>query len=95
MIDYKNVYLTNKAYDPVPVERWEKSNAADGWKVQYFDDEQGKSWLERHFAGTDVERTWNWFTRPVMKADFLRYLLPMLQGGVYADTDVSLALDER
>jgi alpha 1,6-mannosyltransferase len=92
MIDYKNVYMTNKVLDPDPVHKWEKKNGADGWAVQFYDDDQGRDWMERHFAGTDVEQTWNWLKRPVLKADFLRYLLPMVQGGVYADTDVSLHL---
>ena len=52
-----------------------------------------QEWVEENFRASDVEWAWGYMHRGVLRADFLRYLLPLVEGGVYSDVDVSLPYD--
>lgn len=91
MVSYKNIHMTDKTFDPENkfIQSWAETNSKDGWRINFLDDQQAQDWVEMNFRRTDVEWAWNFMHRGVLKADFLRYLLPLVQGGVYSDVDVS------
>lgn len=95
MINYKTMYQTDKTE---PEERseaagfrrqWRDLNAVDGWKMVFMNDTQASEWVTSQFKGSAVEQVWADMHRGVIRADFLRYLLILIQGGVYSDVDVS------
>lgn len=92
MIESKSIYQTDKTKNTEAedaIGRWSEKNAADGWTVRFFDDADAASWMRDKFAGSEVEWAWDFMRRGVLRADFLRYMLPLVEGGVYTDVDVS------
>ncbi|KIR64011.1 alpha 1,6-mannosyltransferase [Cryptococcus bacillisporus CA1873] len=89
MVSYKNIHMTDKTFDPQNkfIQSWAETNSKDGWRINFLDDQQAQDWVEMNFRRTDVEWAWNFMHRGVLKADFLRYLLPLVHGGVYSDVD--------
>lgn len=56
----------------------------------FITDDQGDEWVARVFADNAmVVHTYLNITIPILKADFLRYLLLFANGGVYLDLDVT------
>ncbi|WWC72912.1 uncharacterized protein I206_106876 [Kwoniella pini CBS 10737] len=89
MISFKNIHQTDKEFNPeneLP-KIWENLNKADGWKMNFLNDQQAHDWMLSKFEGSDVNWAWDYMHRGVLKADFLRYLLPLIIGGVYSDVD--------
>ena len=70
--------------------RWVQLNKVDGWRLNFLDDEDADEWVKETFEGSEVEWAWDFMDRGVLKADLLRYLLPLVEGGVYSDVDVSV-----
>lgn len=90
MISYKTIHQTDKTSEINSMTRqWVSMNEKDGWSLNFLDDDAAWEWVQSKFPGTDVEWAWSYMHRGVLRADFLRYLLPLLEGGVYSDTDVS------
>ncbi|OCF32401.1 hypothetical protein I317_05600 [Kwoniella heveanensis CBS 569] len=89
MISYKTIHQTDKTYNPDNelTQEWKAMNEADGWELNFMDDGAAQGWLENLFGGSQVEWAWNFMHRGVLKADFLRYILPLVLGGVYSDVD--------
>ncbi|TYJ57723.1 hypothetical protein B9479_001577 [Cryptococcus floricola] len=89
MISYKSIHMTDKTFNPSNelVQTWQRVNERDGWKLNFLDDSAAAQWVEKVFKRSDVEWAWNFMHRGVLKADFLRYLLPLIEGGVYSDVD--------
>ncbi|WVQ93038.1 hypothetical protein IAU59_000102 [Kwoniella sp. CBS 9459] len=89
MISYKTIHQTDKTFNPENelTQEWKQLNAADGWELNFLDDNAAQGWVERLFRASQVEWAWHFMHRGVLKADFLRYLLPMVLGGVYSDVD--------
>lgn len=92
MIDHKMIHQTDK--EPQSQfnrfsQLWRDKNAPDGWTTNFLDDAAAEEWVRGEFEGSPVEWTWDFLHRGVLKADFLRYLLPLIRGGVYSDVDVS------
>ena len=90
MISYKTIHQTDKKFGiNDETQMWINLNEKDGWQLNFLDDDGAERWAERWFDGTDVMWAWHYMHRGVLKADFLRYLLPLVEGGVYSDVDVS------
>ena len=89
MIEYKNIFQTDRDAAPEAMKRWNAKNGQDGWAVDFYDDARAQGWIEANFGGSDVEWAWDFMQRGVLRADFLRYMLPLVKGGVYVDVDVS------
>lgn len=91
MVDYKTIWQTDKTMESMgdDSQEWLRQNEADGWTLNFLDDAAAAEWVKQKFVGGDVIWTWEYMTRGVLQADFLRYLLPLVEGGVYSDADVS------
>jgi alpha 1,6-mannosyltransferase len=58
--------------------------------TQIMTDETGDAYVSSHFANRpDIVHTYLSLRIPILKADFLRYLLLYSEGGVWSDLDVS------
>lgn len=91
MISYKTIHQTDKTKEINDMTRqWVSMNENDGWRLNFLDDDDAWAWVQSKFAGTDVEWAWTYMHRGVLRADFLRYMLPLIEGGVYSDADVSV-----
>lgn len=96
MISYKNIFQTDIA-PPQPGssldklhQKWRTFNKVDGWKMRFMNDSLGDQWVSRMFGESwGMMNTWKGLYRGVLKADLLRYLLVLIEGGVYSDMDVS------
>ncbi|EIW65789.1 hypothetical protein TREMEDRAFT_70437 [Tremella mesenterica DSM 1558] len=88
MISYKHIHQTDKTFKNSEETRaWVNMNKADGWTLNFLDDQAAAAWTKDLFHDTDIEWAWDYMHRGVLRADFLRYLLPLVQGGVYSDVD--------
>lgn len=59
-------------------------------EYEFVTDDKGDEWVARVFAhNATVVQTYLNLTIPILKADFLRYLLLFADGGVYLDLDVT------
>jgi alpha 1,6-mannosyltransferase len=89
MISYKTIHQTDTSKETSwETQDWINLNEKDGWKLNFMDDEDARVWMLTHFQGSDIEWAWEYMHRGVLRADLLRYLLPLVEGGVYADVDV-------
>lgn len=91
MVSYKTIYQTDKNRSTLGEESqaWADMNRPDGWELRFLSDKNAQEWVEDKFKGSEVEWAWDYMHRGVLRADFLRYLLPLIRGGVYTDVDVS------
>jgi alpha 1,6-mannosyltransferase len=61
------------------------------WKYNFVGTQAGEDFVREHFKDQpDVIEAFTSLTLPVMRSDFLRYLLLAGAGGYYADSDVQL-----
>lgn len=60
-----------------------------GWRAEYMTDASADSWVaQAYHARPDVVQHFQNLTIPILKADFLRYLLLFRNGGMWLDLDV-------
>ncbi|KAF8528075.1 nucleotide-diphospho-sugar transferase [Hysterangium stoloniferum] len=84
----KNIWQTNDVR-PLNSETmsWETLNPDR--KFRFLNDEDAEEWVRRTFTDSLVEQVWNALPHVIMKSDFLRYLLLLVEGGVYSDMDTT------
>ena len=63
--------------------KWREAGA----DPKFLDDAAMEAWVREHWANTDVQRTWDDMPRIILKADLLRYLLILVEGGTWSDMD--------
>lgn len=56
------------------------------WKYKLWTDQQCENLVENYYP--EFIQLWNDFTQPIMKADFIRYLILHHEGGIYLDLDI-------
>lgn len=94
MISYKTIHQTDKEHDGGDLSKaWRDLNEPDGWSYNFLNDNQAAEWIADIWAGSNVEWSWQYMHRGVLRADFLRYLLILVRGGVYSDVDVGDTID--
>ncbi|KAG9013704.1 membrane-bound alpha-1,6- mannosyltransferase Initiation-specific [Tulasnella sp. JGI-2019a] len=86
MTDYQNGWQTDKTKHPV-TSSWTRHNP--GWKWEMLGDAEMEQWVNKYFAGSAIKDVWDALPVVILKADMLRYLLLLVHGGVYTDTDTS------
>ena len=63
-------------------EEWRTMNEPDGWRYVFYDDARADVWVSRQLRGSEVAWAWGALRRGVLRADFLRYLVVLVQGGI-------------
>ncbi|QRV86323.1 glycosyltransferase family 32 protein [Ceratobasidium sp. AG-Ba] len=58
-----------------------------GYSYYFFDDSKADKWIRNTFGGTEIEIVWEKLGAGIKRADLLRYLLVMVDGGIYSDFD--------
>ncbi|KAG8701479.1 membrane-bound alpha-1,6- mannosyltransferase Initiation-specific [Ceratobasidium sp. 395] len=72
-----------------PVWSWMTSSwrGIEGYAHFFFDDGKADKWVREVFNGTEIELVWDIFGPGIKRSDLLRYLLVMVDGGIYSDMD--------
>ena len=79
------IHQTDKIHRETDITRtWIDVNP--GYKYRLYDDKEAYDFVRDHFS-QDIFQTYIEFPKPVLRADFFRYLVLYEYGGVYADTD--------
>lgn len=66
------------------------ARANPGYRVEYMTDASGDAYVRAKYADRrDVVDSYLGLTVPILKADFLRYLILYAEGGIWSDLDVS------
>ncbi|KAK4686229.1 hypothetical protein P7C73_g3907, partial [Tremellales sp. Uapishka_1] len=83
------VITTEKTIDHLPVEfnRWKE--IMPDWTIGYFDDAGLLGWVGKWFGGTRGEAIWQNLPRQVLKTDVFRYMIMLVEGGIYTDSDTA------
>ncbi|KAG9118281.1 membrane-bound alpha-1,6- mannosyltransferase Initiation-specific, partial [Ceratobasidium sp. 392] len=81
------IYQTAKREPYWTDQRLRSWQGIPGYEYHFFDDPKADKWVRRTFGGTEVELVWNKLGTGVKRADLLRYLLVMVEGGIYSDMD--------
>lgn len=58
-----------------------------GFEPKFLDDAGAEDWVKSHFDNTSIQHTWDSMPRFILKADLLRYLLMLQEGGTWSDMD--------
>lgn len=91
---------------PDEFEWWDRRLKPLGWDIQVGNDDQMERWYNDCSGALKVglsdheilssgkkrwEDLWHGLGRPVLKSDLLRYLMMLVQGGLYTDSDTSVS----
>ncbi|PWN48379.1 hypothetical protein IE53DRAFT_293655, partial [Violaceomyces palustris] len=76
-----------------PSPGWERLWKEKGFEPHFLNDQMAEDWVENNFRGTDVKRAWDRLPRTILKADLLRYLLLLVEGGTWSDMDTVPMMD--
>lgn len=93
MVDSRTVWQTAKERSDQERGKWTEKN--DGWRWEMMGDKEADDWVKSTFGtkrkeGEEkslVEKGWDALGEGILRADTLRYLVLLLEGGVYSDTD--------
>nr|ODN88330.1 glycosyltransferase [Cryptococcus depauperatus CBS 7841] len=79
------VMTTDKSIDQMPWEfqRWKE--IMPDWEIKYFDDKALDEWVNSMFGKSKVQTIWQGLPRQVLKSDIFRYMVMLIEGGVYTD----------
>ncbi|CBQ73009.1 related to Alpha-1,6-mannosyltransferase [Sporisorium reilianum SRZ2] len=58
-----------------------------GFDPKFLDDAGAEGWIKSHFDNTSIQHMWDSMPRFILKADLLRYLLMLQEGGTWSDMD--------
>lgn len=83
----KKIYMTAKQSSDVfsgIIESWSQNNP--DYTYELFDDLQADNFVKQHM-GPDIYKTYSSLPLPVLKADYFRYIILYVNGGIYTDID--------
>ncbi|ORY35864.1 hypothetical protein BCR39DRAFT_563283 [Naematelia encephala] len=90
----KRVWQTDKdtkQTDTKEVATWRDGEAKrEGWEWELMTDKKADSWVDKILRHERIEQMWHAFPTGILRSDALRYLLLLLEGGIYSDTDTRL-----
>ncbi|GAC93564.1 alpha-1,6-mannosyltransferase [Pseudozyma hubeiensis SY62] len=58
-----------------------------GFEPKFLDDAGAEAWIKSHFDNSSIQHMWDSMPRFILKADLLRYLLMLQEGGTWSDMD--------
>ncbi|KAL7422723.1 hypothetical protein Q5752_002015 [Cryptotrichosporon argae] len=89
----KHVWQTDKEgehRESSEVRTWKGSNA-HGWGWTLMSDKDADEWVGKTFGGKNhILELWRNLPSGILRSDTLRYLLLLVEGGIYSDTDTTL-----
>ncbi|EST05561.1 Glycosyltransferase, DXD sugar-binding motif [Kalmanozyma brasiliensis GHG001] len=66
---------------------WFTKWSAMGFEPKFLDDQGAEDWITAHYDNSSVKKMWDSMPRFILKADLLRYLLMLDEGGTWSDMD--------
>ncbi|KAF9519774.1 glycosyltransferase family 32 protein [Hydnum rufescens UP504] len=81
------IWQTSKTRDPDMYHEWKEQ---PGYSYTFLNDAAADKWVEDHFGGSKVRWAWDVLGPASCEPIFLRYLLLLVEGGIYTDTDTHL-----
>ncbi|WVN89581.1 uncharacterized protein L203_104808 [Cryptococcus depauperatus CBS 7841] len=73
------------------VASWKEGIATnEGWQWDLVTDKDANRWMKKYFSGSRIMDIWDNLPPGILRSDTLRYLLLLLRGGIYTDTDTVL-----
>ncbi|WVF68134.1 hypothetical protein IAT40_002897 [Kwoniella sp. CBS 6097] len=90
----KTVWQTDKDSrhaDSAEVQSWKDGKARDeGWYWDLLTDYDADVWVKKRLTGSRIKDVWDNLPSGILRSDTLRYLLLLIEGGIYTDTDTQL-----
>ncbi|KAK8850357.1 hypothetical protein IAR55_004275 [Kwoniella newhampshirensis] len=90
----KTVWQTDRNtrhQDSEDVSSWKDGKAREeGWNWNLMTDAKADKWAKKQLAGSKMLDVWEDLPSGILRSDTLRYLLLLLEGGIYTDTDTTL-----
>ncbi|WVQ95719.1 hypothetical protein IAU59_002818 [Kwoniella sp. CBS 9459] len=90
----KTVWQTDKDTRHVEsdeVQSWKNGQAKDeGWYWNLLTDYDADVWIKKRLSGSRIKDIWDNLPSGILRSDTLRYLLLLVEGGIYTDTDTQL-----
>ncbi|KAK4688270.1 hypothetical protein P7C73_g1849, partial [Tremellales sp. Uapishka_1] len=91
----KNIWQTDKTEERYgesqEVVSWKDGRGtSEGWKWDLLSDREANKWVKQMLKESRMRMLWDNLPSGILRADTLRYLLLLLQGGIYSDTDTVL-----
>ncbi|WVQ85821.1 hypothetical protein IAT38_007989 [Cryptococcus sp. DSM 104549] len=90
----KYVWQTDKDerhVDSPEVTTWKHGRASnEKWEWDLMTDKDADKWVKKNLGGSRMQEIWNNLPSGILRSDTLRYLLLLLRGGIYSDTDTAL-----
>ncbi|KAG8749362.1 membrane-bound alpha-1,6- mannosyltransferase Initiation-specific [Ceratobasidium sp. 428] len=83
----QNIYQTAKREPYWTDQRLRSWQNIPDYAYHFFDDAKADKWVRGTFGGTEIELVWNKLGAGIKRSDLLRYLLVMVEGGIYSDLD--------
>ncbi|KAJ9125297.1 hypothetical protein QFC22_000253 [Naganishia vaughanmartiniae] len=84
----KNIWQTDAKSEhaqSAPVASW-KDNG-EGWKWRLLNDADAARYVAKKLDSSRLKAVWDFLPSGILHSDMLRYLLLLLEGGIYSDTD--------
>nr|XP_019007986.1 uncharacterized protein I206_07154 [Kwoniella pini CBS 10737]OCF46767.1 hypothetical protein I206_07154 [Kwoniella pini CBS 10737] len=73
------------------ISSWKDGKAFDeGWEWDLLTDFDADQYVTKRLAGSRLKEMWDNLPSGILRSDTLRYLLILLEGGIYTDTDTTL-----
>ncbi|OCF33591.1 hypothetical protein I316_04664 [Kwoniella heveanensis BCC8398] len=73
------------------VQSWKDGKARDeGWYWDLLTDHDADVWIKKRLSGSRIKDVWDNLPSGILRSDTLRYLLVLIEGGIYTDTDTQL-----
>ncbi|RXK40514.1 hypothetical protein M231_02166 [Tremella mesenterica] len=79
---------------PEGFNQWERRLGPVGWEVEVADDDRMQEWFSDAIKGDGFglgeekfRRIWDALPKQVLRSDLLRYLMILIHGGIYTDSD--------
>ncbi|WRT70510.1 uncharacterized protein IL334_007508 [Kwoniella shivajii] len=90
----KKIWQTDKDSRRVEsneVKSWKDGKASDeGWEWEFLNDQDAEQYVNKKLAASRFQEVWDILPSGILRSDTLRYLLILLEGGIYSDVDTTL-----
>ncbi|EIW69886.1 hypothetical protein TREMEDRAFT_61657 [Tremella mesenterica DSM 1558] len=75
----------------VTVASWTGRTMKDeGWNWELMTDQEADQWMRKKLPDSRIELMWTSLPTGILRSDMIRYLLLLIHGGIYSDTDTAL-----
>ncbi|KAJ9104808.1 hypothetical protein QFC19_003949 [Naganishia cerealis] len=84
----RNIWQTDansEHAESAPVASWRENG--EGWKWMLLNDADAAGYVSKHLKKSKLKAVWDALPSGILHSDMLRYLVLLIEGGIYSDTD--------